>query len=218
MQGFPILAALVLLSSASYGAEPAAAAAPPQGQGQAAGAPASALPQACIDAQADDKLIKEFADRLRDAIATSGTLGLAATTDSCSLQLHVPGNLLRFQTAGGVLVSTVVIVTSQSGRYLSTSIAACQASNLKPCAARAVVAAKLALLMSPNAAFPKQQESGTVAFTVPPEQARDVRAELEQSKRLCEAQGRVFTLLHSPPHWSFSCDPPKSKPAAGAVE
>lgn len=45
---------------------------------------------------------------------------------------------------------TVVIVTSASGRYLSTSIAACQASNLKPCAVRAVAAAKIALLMRAN--------------------------------------------------------------------
>ena len=48
------------------------------------------------------------------------------------------------------MVSTVVIVTSPSGRYLSTSIAACRASDLKPCAVRAVTAAKLALLMTPN--------------------------------------------------------------------
>jgi hypothetical protein len=46
------------------------------------------------------------------------------------------------------MVSTVVIVTSSSGRYLSTSIAACQASDLKPCAVRAVAAAKLALVMA----------------------------------------------------------------------
>jgi hypothetical protein len=48
------------------------------------------------------------------------------------------------------MVSTVVIVTSPSGRYLSSSIAACQASNLQPCAVRAVAAAKLALVMTPN--------------------------------------------------------------------
>lgn len=48
------------------------------------------------------------------------------------------------------MVSTVVIVTSQSGHYLSTSFTACQASNLEPCAVRAVGAAKLALLMNPS--------------------------------------------------------------------
>jgi hypothetical protein len=46
------------------------------------------------------------------------------------------------------MVSTVVIVTSPSGRYLSTSITACRANNLKPCAVRAVSAAKLALLVT----------------------------------------------------------------------
>lgn len=104
----------------------------------------------CVDAQTGDKLIEQFADRLREAIAASGAMSLASPTDSCNLQLHVPGNLLRFQTAGGVMVSTVVIVTSSSGRYLSTSITACQATDLKPCAVRAVAAAKLALLVSAN--------------------------------------------------------------------
>ncbi|MDE2050621.1 MAG: hypothetical protein KGJ72_06345 [Gammaproteobacteria bacterium] len=102
----------------------------------------------CLDVQAGDKLIQEFADRLGETIAASGALSLASATDSCDLQLHVPGNLLRFETAGGVMVSTVVIVTAPSGRYLSTSIAACRASDLEPCAVRAVTAAKLALLMA----------------------------------------------------------------------
>jgi len=77
----------------------------------------------------------------------SGALSLAPTADSCDLQLHVPGNLLRFETAGGVMVSTVVIVTSPTGQYLSTSITACRANELQPCAARAVNVAKLALLI-----------------------------------------------------------------------
>ncbi len=46
------------------------------------------------------------------------------------------------------MVSTVVIVASPSGRYLSASITACLANELKPCAARAVNIAKLALLMT----------------------------------------------------------------------
>lgn len=83
-------------------------------------------------------------------ISASGALRLASATDSCDLQLHVPGNLLRVETAGGVKVSTVAIVTSASGRYLSTSITACQASNLKPCAVSAVAAAKLALMVTAN--------------------------------------------------------------------
>lgn len=153
LQALSILTVLGALSSWSFAAEAVAQASPSQAQTSpgATAAPApQELPKVCIDAQADDNLIKEFADRLKDAIAASGALSLAATADSCSLQLHIPGNLLRFQTAGGVMVSTVVIATSPSGRYLSTSIAACQASDLKPCAVRAVSAAKLALLMRPN--------------------------------------------------------------------
>lgn len=148
VQGLSVLAALVALSSACFAAGEGPQASPPPGP-TATPAP-QGLPKVCVDAQAADPLIKEFADRLQDAITASGTLSLAAANDTCSLQLHVPGNLLRFQTAGSVMVSTVVIVTSASGRYLSTSIAACQAKDLKPCAARAVAAAKLALLMTPN--------------------------------------------------------------------
>lgn len=133
MRRFPILTVLIALSSVCFAAAAAAAQGPPK---------------ACVAVEASDSLIKEFADLLRQTIAASNTLSLASTTDSCGLQLHVPGNLLRFQTATGVMVSTVVIVTSPSGRYLSTSIAACQAGNLKPCAARAVAAAKLALVMN----------------------------------------------------------------------
>lgn len=153
LQRFSVLTAvLVALSRACFAGEAFQSSPPPQQTtpGPAAAPAPQELPKVCIDAQADDNLIKEFADRLKDAIAASGALSLAATTDSCSLQLHVPGNLLRFQTAGGVMVSTVVIVTSPSGRYLSTSVAACKASDLKPCAVRAVTAAKLALLMTPN--------------------------------------------------------------------
>jgi hypothetical protein len=134
-----MLIVLAAISSACFAAEPAAQASAPQGP-----------PKVCVDTQTGDNLIKEFADRVREAIAASGALSLAATADSCDLQLHVPGNLLRFETAGGVMVSTVVIVTSPSGRYLASSIAACQASNLRPCAARAVAAAKLALVMTPG--------------------------------------------------------------------
>ena len=123
------------LSSASFAAEPPA----PASQGPS---------KVCIDVQSNDTLINEFAGRLKETVAESGALSLAPTDDSCNLQLHVPGNLLRFQTAGGLMVSTVVIVTSSSDRYLSTSIAACKANDLKPCAVRAVAAAKLALLMA----------------------------------------------------------------------
>jgi len=146
VQGFSVLAVLATLAGACFAAGRAS---PPPPGPTAAPAPQE-LPKICIDAQAADNLIQEFAGRLKDAIAASGSLTLAAATDSCSLRLHVPGNLLRFQTAGSVMVSTVVIVTSASGRYLSTSIAACQAKDLKPCAERAVAAAKLALLMTPN--------------------------------------------------------------------
>ena len=137
LRTLPLLAALVVISGGCFAAEPPAAAT----QGPS---------KVCIDVQSSDALIKQFAESLRETIAASGTLSLAPTADSCSLQLHVPGNLLRFQTAGGVMVSTVVIVTSPSGRYLSSSITACQANDLKPCAVRAVAAAKLALLMKSN--------------------------------------------------------------------
>lgn len=148
-----LLAALAAISGPCLAAGPAPQAPPAQEQ-TAPGPAAAPTPQGpakvCLDVQSGDELIEKFADRLRETIAASGAMTLAAATDSCNLQLHVPGNLLRFQTAGGVMVSTVVIVTSSSGRYLSTSITACQASHLKPCAVRAVAAAKLALLVSAN--------------------------------------------------------------------
>lgn len=150
LRRLPLFTVLAALSSACpvAGAKPALF---PQGQtaqGPAAAPAPRGAAKVCLDAQTGDKLIEQFADRLRQTIAASGALSVASTTDSCNLHLHVPGNLLRFQTAGGVMVSTVVIVTSSSGRYLSTSITACQASDLSPCAVRAVAAAKLALLVS----------------------------------------------------------------------
>jgi len=147
------LAVLAALSGACLATGPAIAASPAREQtpqGSAATPPAQGLPAVCLDVQTGDKLIEEFADRVRNTISASGTLSVGSDPDACRLQLHIPGNLLRFQTAGGVMVSTVVIVTSASGRYLSTSITACQASDLEPCAVRAVAAAKLALLMMTN--------------------------------------------------------------------
>lgn len=139
------LTALLVLSGTCLAEAPAPA---------APAAPAAAAPQGspkvCIDAQSSDQLITAFADRLKDTVRASGALSLASSGEACSLQLHVPGNLLRFQTAGGVMVSTVVIVTSPSDRYLSTSISACRVNDLKPCAVRAVAAAKLAVLLTPT--------------------------------------------------------------------
>jgi hypothetical protein len=132
---------LFALSNACFAAGPGPAVVP---------APQAAQ-KVCLDIQTSDSLTQEFADRLRAAIAASGALSLASMSESCDLKLHVPGNLLRFETAGGVMVSTVVIVTSASGRYLSTSVTACQANALKPCAVRAVAAAKLALVVTANA-------------------------------------------------------------------
>lgn len=130
---------------------PPGQAAPEAAPGSAPAATAQGLPKVCLDAQSgNDNLIAEFANRLRQTITASGALSLAAPGDSCNLQLHVPGNLLRFETAGGVMVSTVVIVTSPAGRYLSTSISACRDNALQPCAVRAVAAAKLALLLTPS--------------------------------------------------------------------
>ena len=153
LRTFPVLTILAALSNACFAAGSAAHDSSPQGQTAPAPAVAPAsqgLPGVCLDVQSTDSLTKTFADSLREAIAASGALTLASTTDSCNLQFHVPGNLLRFETAGGVMVSTAVIVTSSSGHYLSTSVTACQASNLKPCAVRAVAAAKLALLVTTN--------------------------------------------------------------------
>jgi hypothetical protein len=154
LRGFPALTVLAALTSTCFAAVPTVQGSPPPAQTAPASseAPApQALPKICLDAQTSDPLTQAFASRLREAIATSGTLSLASTAGMCDLQLHVPGNLLRFETAGGVMASTVVIVTSSSGRYLSASITACQANVLEPCAARAVAATKLALLMSANA-------------------------------------------------------------------
>lgn len=146
-------AALLLAAVACVATGPAVQASPAQeqtAQGAAAAPAPQGLPKVCLDVQTDGGLIKDFADRLRETIAASGAFSLGSAGDSCSLQLHVPGNLLRFQTAGGVMVSTVVIVTSPSGHYLSTSVTACRANDLKPCAVRAVAAAKLALLVTTN--------------------------------------------------------------------
>lgn len=152
LRALQLLTVLATFSGACFATEPAAQASPPAEQTAPTPAAAPAPqgpPKVCLDVQSGDKLIAEFADRLRETINASGdALSVASAADSCNLTLHVPGNLLRFETAGGVMVSTVVIVTSPSGRYLSTSITACQASNLKPCAVRAVSAAKLALLVS----------------------------------------------------------------------
>ena len=148
-----MLASLVALSSACFAMGASARGSPSQGQtatGQATAPAPQGSSKVCLDVQTDDSLTKEFADRLREAIAASDALSLGSANDTCNLQLHVPGNLLRFETAGGVMVSTVVIVTSPAGHYLSTSITACAANDLKPCAVRAVSAAKLALLVTAN--------------------------------------------------------------------
>lgn len=148
-----MLTGVIGLSGACLAAGVVVQASPPQGQTtpRPAAEPApQGPPKVCLDAQTGDRLTKEFADRLREAIAASGTLSLAPTIDSCNLQLHVPGNLLRFESAGSVMVGTVVIVTSPSGHYLSASITACRRSDLKPCAVRAVAVAKLALLAMSN--------------------------------------------------------------------
>ncbi|MGH8142306.1 MAG: hypothetical protein ACREU2_07305 [Steroidobacteraceae bacterium] len=148
-----MLAGLAALSGACLAAAPAVQA--PGAQEHTTAQPAAVpapqgLPGVCLDAQSRDSLTKAFSARLREAIAASGALSLAPTIDSCKLQLHVPGNLLRFESAGAVMVSTVVIVTSPSGHYLSASITACRGDDLKPCATRAVAVAKLALLEAPN--------------------------------------------------------------------
>jgi hypothetical protein len=142
--------AAVALSMSCLAAEPATPAAAVPAQENPGALPAAPQPgpaKVCIDAESFDPLIKDFADRLRAAVTGSGALSLASGSDACALQFHIPGNLLRFQTASGVMVSAVAIVTSPEGRYLSTSIAACRESDLMPCAIRAVAVAKLALLL-----------------------------------------------------------------------
>ncbi len=154
-RGFALQILLAASSGASLAAAAAAAGSPAGVQHSPASAPAPAaqgLPRVCLDVQTTDRLTGQFAARVKKTIVASGALRLASASGSCDLLLHVPGNLLRFQTAGGVMVGTVVIVTSPSDRYLSTSIAACQASELEPCAVRAVAAAKLALLVTGNGA------------------------------------------------------------------
>lgn len=153
LRTIPVLAVLAFCGACLM-MDPAVAASPSQAQtppGSAATPPAGGPAAVCLDVQTGDELIEKFADRVRETISASGgALSVGSDPEACKLQLHIPGNLLRFQTAGGVMVSTVVIVTSPSGRYLSTSITACRASDLAPCAVRAVAAAKLALLMSTN--------------------------------------------------------------------
>jgi hypothetical protein len=149
---FRTLAALIAVLGAGCGVAPAARA---SAQGQAtpatAATPAPHGPaKVCLDARTSDRLTRDFVARLEQRIGASGALNLARTPAACALTLHVPGNVLRFQTQGGLMVGTVVIVTSASNRYLSTSIAACQAKHLGPCAVRAVTAAKLALLVAAN--------------------------------------------------------------------
>ena len=58
-----------------------------------------------------------------------------------------------------------------------------------------------------------QHMHGTITFRVPQDRARNPQKEVEESKRICEAQGREFTLLKPPPDWSFSCELPKRPPA-----
>jgi hypothetical protein len=149
--GIAMLLGLLAVSTACL-------AAPPDGQSVPAAAPspsgASAAPLArgriavCVVADSADPLTREFSLRLRETVASSGTFRLVHAREPCALRLHVPGNLLRFETAGAVMVSTVVVVTSSSGRYLSTSITACRVHALNPCASRAVAVAKLALMVS----------------------------------------------------------------------
>ena len=149
-QRFSTLTALAALSSTCLAAAPASQS-PPQenaAPARAAANPAQGLPKVCLDVQTADPVTQEFAARLTETIDRSAVMTLGSATDTCSLRLHVPGNLLRFETGGGVMISTVVIVTSGSGQYLSSSITACGANNLKPCAARAVAIAKLDLLTS----------------------------------------------------------------------
>ena len=141
-----LLAAVATMCLAAEAPPPA----PPAQAGtpvHTAAPPSQGPTKVCLDVHTNDSLTEAFARRLRDRVGASAALTLAAASDSCDLTLHVPGNLPRFETAGGVMISTVVIVTSSSGRYLSASVTACRSSDLEPCAARAVAAAKLALLL-----------------------------------------------------------------------
>jgi hypothetical protein len=149
--GLAMLVGLLAVSTACLAARPdgQSAPAPVQRPSSASAAPMTRGRIAvCVIADSADPLTREFSLRLRETVASSGSFRLAHARESCALRLHVPGNLLRFETAGAVMVSTVVVVTSSSGRYLSTSITACRARALNPCASRAVAVAKLALMVS----------------------------------------------------------------------
>jgi len=76
-----MLTALVALSSEWFAAGAAAQGSSAQAQtppGPAALPAPQALPRICVDAQTGDDLTKTFADRLRQTIAASGTLSVAA--------------------------------------------------------------------------------------------------------------------------------------------
>lgn len=64
----------------------------------------------------------------------------------------------------------------------------------------------------------KQREPVTVVFASRPGPPPDPQKFLEESKRICEAVGREFTLLEPPPHWRFSCEPHGAKSAADTVK
>ena len=64
----------------------------------------------------------------------------------------------------------------------------------------------------------KQREPVTVVFASRPGPPPDPQKDLEESKRICEAMGREFTLLEPPPHWRFSCEPHGAKSAADTVK
>lgn len=150
-----MLVGLLAVSTACLAAPPGRQSPPAPAQtasGASAAPPAAPMTQGriavCVVADSTDPLTREFALRLSETVASSATFRLVHARAACALQLHVPGNLLRFETAGAVMVSTVVVVTSSSGRYLSTSITACRARELNPCATRAVAVAKIALMVS----------------------------------------------------------------------
>ena len=62
------------------------------------------------------------------------------------------------------------------------------------------------LFLTALCACSQQDKPITVPFSGPARSGPDPRTELERSKRICEAMGREFTLLDSPPNWRFSCE------------
>jgi hypothetical protein len=62
------------------------------------------------------------------------------------------------------------------------------------------------LFLTALCACSQQDKPITAPFSGPARSGPNPRTELERSKRICDAMGREFTLLDSPPNWRFTCE------------